>query len=85
MEGNGRALLRKARVVEALTFLAVILATPVSMIFAFPLGVSPQDWVNAWDKYVFLLILLAIGLSVVGFGLSTNYRLEADRLEKKGP
>jgi drug/metabolite transporter (DMT)-like permease len=83
MEGNGQGLLRKARVVEVLTFLAVILVTPVSMIFAIPFGVSPQDWVNAWQEYVFLLILLAIGLSVVGFGVSTNYRLEADRLEKK--
>jgi drug/metabolite transporter (DMT)-like permease len=85
MEGKGRALIRKARVVEMLTFLVVILITPVSMVFVIPFGVSPQDWVNAWDKYVFLLILLAIGLSVVGFGLSTNYRLEADRIEKKGP
>jgi drug/metabolite transporter (DMT)-like permease len=84
MKRDNRGLVRKARAIEMLTFLAVILITPVSMIFAIPFGVSPQDWVNAWDKYVFLLILLAIGLSVVGFGVSTNYRLEADKLEK-GP
>jgi len=85
MEKNGQALLRNARVAEVLTFLAVILVTPVSMVFAIPFGVSAQAWVNAWQRYVFLLILLAIGLSVVGFGVSTNYRLEADRLQKKSP
>ena len=85
MEKNGQALLRKARVAEVLTFLAVILVTPVSMVFAIPFGASPQAWVSAWQRYVFLLILLAIGLAVVGFGVSTNYRLEADRLQRKSP
>jgi len=85
MEGNGQALLRKAKAAEVLTFLAVILITPVSMIFAVPFGVSPQAWVDSWDRYVFPLILLAVALSVVGFGVSTNYRLEADRLLKKRP
>jgi drug/metabolite transporter (DMT)-like permease len=75
--------LRKARMVEALTFLAVVLVTPVSMIFAIPFGVSSQDWINTWQRYVFLLILLAMGLSLLGFGISTNYRLAADRIEKK--
>lgn len=82
MEAKLKAQLRKARIVEVLTFLAVILVTPVSMIFAIPFGASPQGWVDAWDRYVFLLILLAIGLSVVGFGISTNYRLEAEKLRK---
>jgi len=83
MGAEAKALLTKARVVEVLTFLVVILATPVSMIFAIPFGASPQGWVDSWDRYVFLLILLAIGLSIVGFGISTNYRLQAERLEKR--
>jgi hypothetical protein len=85
MEAKGQTVLRKARVVEGLTFLAVILVSPASVIFAIPFGVSPQDWLNACQRYVFLFILLEIGLSVVGFGVSTSYRLEVDRLAKKSP
>jgi len=85
MVAEGKSVLTKARVVELLTFLAVILITPVSMIVAVPFGASPQGWVDSWDRYVFLLILLAIGLSVVGFGVSTDYRLRAEKLQKKSP
>jgi drug/metabolite transporter (DMT)-like permease len=85
MEAKGRALQGKARAVEVLTFLAVILVTPLSMIFAIPFGVSPQDWIDGWQRYVFLLILLAVGLSLAGFGFSTRYRVEADRVARKSP
>ena len=85
MEGNGQGALRKARVVEVLTFLAVILVTPVSMIFAIPFGVSPYDWFSTWQRYVVLFILLAMGLAVLGFAVSTDYRLEADRLGRRNP
>jgi len=85
LEAKGRALLKKARLVDVLTFLAVILATPASVIFLVPFGVSPQDWFGTWQRYVVLFILLAMGLAVFGFAVSTDYKLEADRLERKNP
>ncbi len=69
----------KARTIDALTFLAVILISPASVIMAFPLGVDPQAWLAAWSSYVALLIVLAMALSVIGFSVSFGYRLEADR------
>ena len=83
MEAEGRALLKRARLVEVLTFLAVILSTPASVILLVPFGVSQQGWFNTWQRYVVLFILLAMGLAVIGFAVSTGYRLEADRLERK--
>jgi hypothetical protein len=85
LEAKGPALLKKARLVDVLTFLAVILVTPASVIFLIPFGVSPQDWFSTWQRYVALFILLAMGLAVFGFAVSTDYKLEADRLGRKNP
>jgi len=75
-------LLWKARLVDALTFLAVILISPASVVLAFPLGVDPQAWLATWSTYVALLIVLAMALGVVGFSVSFGYRLEADRQQR---
>jgi hypothetical protein len=77
------ALLRKARMTDALTFLAIILISAVSAIFAIPLGVAPQAWLHTWQTYIVVFIMLAMGIAVLGFTLSTRYKLEADRLGTK--
>ena len=81
MGAKSQALLKRARAVEVLTFLAVVLVSPASMIFLAPSGVSPQDWLGTWQRYVAVFILLATALAVFGFAVSTHYRLKADRLE----
>ena len=78
-EGNRSHLLRKAQLIDALTFLAVILVSPASVVLSFSLGVTPQVWVAVWLRYVVLFILLAIGLATLGFDTSNRYRLEVDR------
>lgn len=78
-EGNKSHLLRKARIIDVLTFLAVILVSPASVVLSFPLGVMPQVWVAVWLRYVVLFILLAIGLALFGFDASNRYRLDADK------
>jgi hypothetical protein len=66
-----------------LTFLAVILISPASVILAFPFGVTPQLWLVVWNTYDGLFVVLAIGLGVLGLGVSTHYKLEADRQRRK--
>ena len=81
MGGKGQALMKRARAVDVLTLLAVILVSPASVIFLIPFGVTLQDWFGTWQRYVALFIILAMALAVLGFAASTHYKLEADRPE----
>jgi len=76
---KGQALLKRARVVDVLTFLAVILVSPASVLFLIPFGVTYQDWFSTWQRYVAVYILLAMALAAFGFAVSTDYKLDADR------
>jgi len=76
---KGQALLKRARTVDVLTFLAIILVSPASVIFLIPFGVTYQDWFSTWQRYVAMFILLAMALAALGFTGSTHYKLEADR------
>ncbi len=82
MEARGPALLKKARAIDVLTFLAIIFISPASAIFLVPFGVAPQDWFATWQRYVVVFILLAMALAASGFAMSINYKLEADSLER---
>ncbi len=74
---------RRAKVIDVLTFLAVVLISPASVVFSIPLGVAPEVWLDVWTTYVIAIILVAMGIGVLGFGISTHYKLQADRLNPK--
>lgn len=71
--------MRKARLVDALTILAVVLLSPASVVLAPLLGVDPQVWLAMCLRYVAVFIILAVVLAILGFDLSNRYRLEAER------
>jgi hypothetical protein len=75
-------LLKKARAIDAVTFVAVILVSPASVVFSYLFGVTPDSWVRGWVTYVFFFILVALGISVLGFSFSTDFRLKADGLAR---
>jgi cytochrome c biogenesis protein CcdA len=81
-KGRSR-LVTRARLVDALTFLAVVLVSPASVVLSYPLGVMPQVWVEVWLRYVAVFIVLAFGLAMLGFGASNRYWLEAHRQLKE--
>lgn len=77
-----RRLIRRSHLCEALTFVAIVLVSPVSFILGLPLGVAPQNWLKAWTHWTFVLIALAMVVAVLGFEAALAYRLEAERLER---
>lgn len=77
-----RRLIRTSRFCEALTFVAVVLVSPVSFILGLPLGVAPQNWLKAWTHWTFVLIAVAMVVAVLGFEAALAYRLEAERLAR---
>jgi len=84
--GNpGLALIRKARLLEALTFVAVVLVSPVSFILGLPLGISPHDWLSEWTHWTFVFITVAIVIALLGFEAALSFRLKAERLSKAAP
>ncbi len=74
--------MKRARTVEVLTFVAVVLVSPASAVFGLPFGIAPGDWFNTWQRYVFFFIIIAMAIAFLGFGLSTEYRVKAG---KPGP
>ena len=77
-----RKLRRKARLCEALTFVAVILVSPVSFILGLPFVVEPEIWSTVWLRYVIVFIPLGLILAAAGLGAASRYWLQAERLEK---
>jgi len=65
---------------EALTFVVVILISPLSFVFGLPLGITPHDWLATWTHWVVVFITAAIVISVVGFEGALSYRLKAKRI-----
>ena len=68
-----------------LTFVAVILVSPVSFVLGLPLGISPHDWLTTWTHYTVIFITVAFFIALFGFEGALNSRLKADRLSKTTP
>jgi len=77
-----RRLLRRSRVLTVLTFVAVILISPVSFILGLPLGISPHDWLTTWTHYTVVFITVAFFIALFGFEGALDSRLKADRISK---
>ena len=77
-----RALVRRARVLDILTFVAVILISPVSFVFGLPFGISPHDWLATWTHWTVVFITLAFFIALFGFEGALESRLKAERISK---
>ena len=67
---------------QVLTFVAVILVSPVSFVLGLPLGVSPHDWLTTWTHYTVIFITVAFFIALFGFEGALSSQLEADRISK---
>jgi len=65
-----------------LTFVAVILISPVSFIFGIPFGITPHDWLATWTHWTVVFITLAFFVTLFGFEGALVIRLKADRVSK---
>jgi hypothetical protein len=75
-------LIRRSRILQVLTFVAVVLISPVSFILGLPFGVSPPDWLATWTHWTVVFITLAFFIAVFGFEGALDSRLRADRISK---
>ncbi|HUI86659.1 MAG TPA: hypothetical protein VLY21_05865 [Nitrososphaerales archaeon] len=82
-ENAVRSLRRTSRLLEAVTFALIIAVSPASLVFGLGFGISPTDWVNGWVHWVFLLVLLAIAVALLGFAAATDFWLKAERLARR--
>jgi hypothetical protein len=83
-DNSVRRLIRTARMWEAITFVAVILISPISFIVGLPLGISPHDWLASWTRWTVVFIAIAIFISLLGFEIALSYRLKARRISTTG-
>jgi len=77
-----RRLIRRSHTLTVLTFVAVILISPVSFILGLPLGISPHDWLTTWTHWTVVFITVAFFVAVFGFGGALDSQLKADRISK---
>jgi len=77
-----RRLIRRSHTLTVLTFVAVILISPVSFIFGLPLGIAPHDWLATWTHWTVVFITVAIFVAIFGFGGALDSQLKADRISK---
>jgi hypothetical protein len=70
-------LARDARALEILTAVLVILVSPVSFVVSLPFHVAPETWLRLWLKYVFIFVILAVGITTAGLGAASSYRVRA--------
>ena len=68
---------RTSRALEVLTMALVILVSPLSVVLSLPLDITPHAWLSIWQQYVFVFILLAMVIALVGFGAAASYRVRA--------
>ena len=73
---------RNALALELLTAALVVLISPISFVFSPLSGVSVQVWLSTWVKYVFVFVVLAIGIAVGGFGVASTYRVRATAIRR---
>ncbi|HYA56485.1 MAG TPA: hypothetical protein VED22_06790 [Nitrososphaerales archaeon] len=77
-----RRLIRRSHVLTILTFVAVVLISPVSFVLGLPLGISPHDWLTTWTHYTVIFITVAFFIALFGFEGALASRLKADRVSK---
>ena len=82
MDDSVRRLILRSRVLFALTFVAVILISPVSFVLGLPFGISPHDWLATWTHWTVVFITLAFVIALLGFEGALTARLKADRISK---
>jgi len=82
MDDSVRKLILRSRVLFALTFVAVILISPVSFVLGLPFGISPHDWLATWTHWTVVFITLAFVIALLGFEGALTARLKADRISK---
>src|ERR1700730_12510000 len=73
---------RTSHALEFLTFVTVILISPVSLIFALPFGIPPEVYLTFWLRYVFIFVVVALLISVAGLTASSSYWIRAERIRK---
>jgi hypothetical protein len=76
------ALIRRSRILVLLTFVAVILVSPISFVLGLPLGISPHDWLASWTHWTVVFISAAIVIALLGFEAALAYRLRAERISR---
>jgi len=77
-----RRLVRRSHALTILTFVAVILISPVSFILGLPLGIAPHDWLSTWTHWTVVFITVAFFVALFGFGGALDSQLKADRISK---
>ena len=77
-----RRLIRRSQTLTVLTFVAVILISPVSFILGLPLGIAPHDWLTTWTHWTVVFITVAFFVALFGFGGALDSQLKADRISK---
>lgn len=77
-----RRLMRRSRILELLTFAAVILISPISFVLGLPLGIAPHDWLAAWTHWTVVFIALAFFIAIFGFEGALSSKLKAGRISK---
>lgn len=68
---------RTSRLLDLLTAALVVLVSPLSFIVGLPLGIDPRAWLSVWLQYVFIFVVLAITISLLGFAAASSYRVRA--------
>ncbi|MGD0636796.1 MAG: hypothetical protein ABSA72_01980 [Nitrososphaerales archaeon] len=68
---------RTSHAVEVLTMALVILVSPLSVVLSLPFDITPHDWLSIWQQYVFVFIVLAMVIALVGFGAAASYKVRA--------
>ena len=79
---EAQRLIRRSNVLAVLTFVAVILISPVSFILGLPLGIAPHDWLTTWTHWTVVFITVAFFVALFGFGGALDSQLKADRISK---
>ena len=80
-----RRLTRRSHVLTVLTFVAIILISPVSFILGLPLGIAPHDWLTTWTHWTVVFIAVAFFVALFGFGGALDSQLKADRISETTP
>ena len=73
---------RRARALEVLTVLLVLLVSPLSFLIGLLLGVSPEAWLASWENYVFIFIVLAMVIALAGFAGAFHYHVKAQAIRR---
>jgi hypothetical protein len=62
----------ESRAVIILTFLVVLLLSPLSFVLALPVGITPDVWLGFWLKYVLFFIIAAFACAVLGLSIALH-------------